>query len=252
MTQTEIYRYVNALWNADEMGGLFNLKEYNDAQKEVNLTMFNDAVAELSTSPRTELIYSSKMLRPFVTEATVVPAAGVVTLTTQLTNYAFLLKVRTTATYQGQVREITLVDHQDLSNRMGNLMREPLKYHPVCTIDGNSLRIYPNDVSSVIIDYLAFPATPKFDYYIDTNDVVVPIEVADLHHHLLTGETGSAGQVGIAAPGLEVATLMVELAWGNEYHFQFLNLLLKRLGLANENQLKFQASSAEDQTLAIK
>jgi hypothetical protein len=250
MTQTEIYRYVNALWNADDMGGLLNLKEYNDAQKEVNLTMFNDAIAELSASmrgPMPELILSSKMLRPFVTEsAALTPTAGTIALNTQLTSYAFLLKVRTSAAYQGSIREIPLVDHADLANRMSNLMREPLKYHPVCTIDGNNLKIKPTDVTPVIIDYLAFPTTPIFDYYIDANDNVVPMAVAATHA-LVAGETYSDG----TTTGTKTSTT-IELEWGSEYHFQYINLLLKRLGLANNDQLHLQTAMAEEQTLAMK
>src|SRR4030042_4727249 len=126
MTQTEIYRYINALWNTDSMGGAFNLKEYNDAQKEVNTTMFTDAVEELYTNQKgalPELVYSSKMLRPFVTEATVVPITGVITLNTQLTNYAYLLKLRTSAAYLGQIRQIPLIDYGDLASRFSNILR---------------------------------------------------------------------------------------------------------------------------------
>jgi hypothetical protein len=248
MTQAEIYRYVNALWNTDSMGGALNLKEHNDAQKEVNLTMFNDAIAELSQSPQsTELIYSSKMLRQFIAPYIAVPVVGIVTLAT-LTNYAQFLKMYTTSAYQGQIREIKLVDHQDLTNRMSNLMRTPLKYNPVCTIDNQaSIKILPNDIASVTIYYLKYPATPIFDYYVDANDVVQPLAVGATRA-LAAGETGSSGQI----TPVTVTSTTIELEWGAETHWQFVNLLLKRLGLANDDQLKFQASSVEEQTLAVK
>jgi len=247
MTQTEIYRYVNALWNADDMGGLLNLKEYNDAQKEVNLTMFNDAIAELSQSPQsTELVYSSKMLRQFIAPYLAVPVLGSVNIS-DLTGYAQFLKMYTTAAYQGQIREIKLVDHNDLTNRLTNLMRAAIKYNPVCVIDNQAaIKIYPTDITSVTIYYLKYPATPIFDYYIDANDNVVPMAVAATHA-LVASETGSAGQV----TPVTVTSTTIELEWPAEYHWQYINLLLKRLGLANDDQLKTQVTSVEDQKLSM-
>jgi hypothetical protein len=252
MTQTEIYRYINALWNADSLGGTLNLKEYNDAQKEVNTTMFLDAVEELFAHEKAgnlnyEAVFSSKMLRQFIAPYLSAPVIGMVTLS-PLTGFAFFLKMHTTASYHGQIRDIKLVDHNDFVSRQTNLMRPPIKYNPICTIDNQAaIKILPTDITAATIYYLKYPATPIFDYYVDTNDVVQPLAAAATHT-LTSGETGSAGQTS----GTTVTSTTVELEWPVEFHFRYMNMLIKRLGLANENQLKLQSTMIEEQKIESK
>lgn len=252
MTQTEIYRYINALWNADSLGGTLNLKEYNDAQKEVNTTMFLDAVEELFAHQKAgnlnyEAVFSSKMLRQFIAPYIATLTAPLYSITiSSLTGYAFFLKAHTQLSYQGQIREIKLVDHNDFVSRQTNLMRPPIKYNPICTIDNQGyIKVLPTDASPLYIYYLKYPATPIFDYYVDTNDVVQPLAAAATHT-LTSGETGSTGQTS----GTTVTSTTVELEWPVEFHWKYINILLKRLGLTNDDQLKLQATMAEETKIA--
>lgn len=103
------------------------------------------------------------------------------------------------------------------------------------------------DVGSVETYYLKYPATPIFDYYVDANDVVQPLAAAATHT-LTSGETGSAGQTS----GTTVTSTTVELEWPVEFHWKYINLLLKRLGLTNDDQLKLQSTMIEEQKIESK
>jgi hypothetical protein len=246
MTLNEIYQYLNSLINTESLGGDLNLKEFNYLIKDENINLFKEEVEHLYTVQRAnalspEVVYSSKMLRKFINETTITPTVGVVNLSSQLTSYAYFLALRTAAAYNGQIRNIPLVTHETFNIMASNLLSKPLKKNPVCVIDQDSLRIRPTNITSVIINYLRFPATPVFDYYISTTDEVVYLAAAATHA-LVSGETGSAGQTTGT-----VTSLTVELEYSVDFHSAFLNRLLERLGLPQRDQFIMQESVMKKQ-----
>lgn len=247
MTLNEIRLYLNALLNTDSFGGDINLKEYNYLLKDESNNFFKEKAEELYSNQRagalaTDLVYSSKIMRPFLKESTVTPTLGVVNLSTGLTSYAYFITARTASAYSGMIRDIPLVTHDSFNNIISNLLASPIKKNPICTIDENSLRIRPTNITSVIINYLRFPATPVFDYYIDANDNVVYLTVGATHT-LLTGETGSAGQT----VGTLVTSTTVELEYGADFHPEFVSRLVRRLGIPQRDQVILQQGMIEKQ-----
>lgn len=239
MTLYEIYSYLNALINTESLGGALNLKEFNYALKSENISLFTEEVENLYSGKRNgsltpEMVYSSKMLRQFTKEGTITPTAGVVDLSTQLTSYAYFIGARTAASYNGMVRAIPLVTHETFNVMASNILSRPLKKNPVCVIDGNSLRIRPTDITSVIVNYLSFPATPIFDYYIDANDNVQYM-APSTSHALVSGETYSDGTTS----GTKAST-SVELEYSVDFHANFLNRLIRRMGLPQRDQVVLQ------------
>jgi hypothetical protein len=246
MTLEQIYKYLNSLINADSLGGDLNLKEFNYMLQDENINLFKEEVEHLYTVQRAdalkpEVVYSSKMLRKFINETTIAPTVGVVNLSSQLTSYAYFLACRTAAAYNGQIRNIPLVTHETFNIMASNLLSKPLKKNPVCVIDIDSLRIRPTNITSVIINYLRFPATPVFDYYINATDDVVYLAAAATHA-LTSGETGSVGQTTGT-----VTSLTVELEYSVDFHSAFLNRLLGRLGLPQRDQALIQTAMMNKQ-----
>lgn len=246
MNLNEIYQYLNALINTESLGNDLNLKEFNYLLKDENINLLKEEVEHLYTVQRAsalspEVVYSSKMLRKFINESTITPSAGVINLSSQLTSYAYFLALRTAVAYNGQIRNIPLVPHETFNIMASNLLSKPLKKNPVCVIDQDSLRIRPTNITSVIINYIRFPATPIFDYYINAADEVVYL-AASATHALTSGETGSAGQTTGT-----VTSLTVELEYSVDFHSAFLNRLLGRLGLPQRDQFLMQESVMKKQ-----
>jgi len=247
MTLNEIRLYLDALLNTDSLGGNLNLKEYNYLLKDESNNFFKEKAEELYSTQRAgalapDMVYASKIMRPFIKESTVTPVLGIVNLSTLLTSYAYFINARTASAYSGQIRDIPLITHDSFNNMISNLLATPIKKNPVCTIDENNLRIRPTNITSVIINYLRFPATPVFDYYIDANDNVVYLAVSS-NHTLTTGETGSAGQTS----GTIVYSATVELEFGADFHPEFVQRLVRRLGLPERDQVVLQQGMIDKQ-----
>ena len=128
-------------------------------------------------------------------------------------------------TYNGAYRRIDIVTDTDIANRRSNLLAKPLKEFPAAVINGSTINVYPQDITSAEFTYLKQPNTPVYDYYIDVykNLVYLP---SGATHTLLSGETGSAGQTS----GV-VTSLTVELEWNELYHITFAGEVLQRVGI---------------------
>lgn len=248
MTLNEIRLYINALLNKDEFGGEINLTEYNYALKEYNTEFFKKQVqglyaAEASGALNFDLIYASKALRPFIKNDTLSITTGVGDLSS-LTNYAYLLKAMTTSAYNGEIKQVDLITHMDLFNRITNVLSISLADRPASVIEEtNDLRVYPSNITSIQIAYLSLPETPVFDYYIDANDNTVYL-IEGSSHALSAGETGSAGQTMVT-----VNSNTVELKYTDDFHPEFLNGLLGKLGIPSRDQIVMQTSMVNEQQM---
>lgn len=243
MTLKQIYDYLNALLATDDLGGALNLKEYNLLLYDYNLEFFKRNVEELYANQRAgalnpDLVYSSKVLRPFVTASTQTPATGVVAISS-LSSFAYIIKISTNGAYNGQIRKVDLVSHDELYRRLDNLLEPPITEKPVAVLEGTNINIYPTNITSVNIAYLKYPATPIFDYYIDANDVEQYLAPAATRA-LSAGETGSTGQTSTT-----VTSTTVELEYPSEFHPEFVQGLVAKLGLTLRDQIVMQKSELD-------
>ena len=87
----------------------------------------------------------------------------------------------------------------------------------------------------MIFTYIAVPATPVFDYYVDANHQITYLAVGG-SHTLLTGEYGSGGETA----GATVNSSTVELAYSEVFHEDFMNELRNRVGLRMRDQIILQ------------
>lgn len=245
MTLHEIYTLLNSYMNTESLGGEFNLKEFNYLIKDENLSFFKDKVEECYDKQRAgllvpDLVYASKILRPFIMEAPATPTAGTINLSA-ITSFAYFMALRSSSSYNGQFRDIPLVTHESMNNLLTNILSAPLKKNPACTIDGDNLRIKPNNITATTIIYLKYPATPVYDYYVDANDNIVYLAVS-ASRALSAGETGSAGQTGTT-----VNSTTVELEYKNEFHPEFVQRLMRKLGIPKRDQVILQQGMIDKQ-----
>lgn len=254
MTLNDMRLYINALLNKDQFGGELNLKEFNIALQEYNIEFFKNKteglyVADVGGALDYDLVLATKVLKPFVKlEPAILAPDGELDLSAALPDYAFFLKAISTSAHDGERKTIKLSTHSKVFERMTNVLSVSLYDRPECVLEGTGiLRIYPDDIPEVDIAYLRFPVAPYFDYYIDANDKEQPIP-AGQSHTLIAGESGPNGEV---APAVLVGAT-VELEYTEDFHPEFLNGLLGKLGLPNRDQVIIQTSMANEQKFESK
>jgi hypothetical protein len=250
MTLKQIYDYVNSLISTDDFGGALNLLEFNLLISDYNMEFFKKNVEELYVNQRAgalnpDLVYSSKVLRPFITSSTQTPLTGVVAISS-LSSFAYIVKIVTNGAYNGQVRKIDLISHDELYRRIDNLLEPPLTEKPAAVIEGANIKIYPTNITSVNVAYLKYPATPIFDYYIDAYDVEQYL-APSTSRALGVGETGSLGQTSVT-----VNSLSVELEYPVDFHPEFVQGLVAKLGLPLRDQIVMQKGELDLQKTEAK
>jgi len=245
MSINEIRLYINALLNKDEFGGELNLQEFNLALNEYNIEFYKSKVQSLYAADASgaldyDVIYASKVLRPFIVRVTQALNSGVMGIGT-LQGYAYLLKSMTTDFINGERRSVDLINHEKLFDQMTNVLAVPLIERPGAVFEGTNLIVYPTNITSIDIAYLRFPAAPVFDYFINIYDKEVFFP-AGTTRTLSAGETGSLGQT----TG-DVTSTTVELEYTEDLHPEFLNGLLGKLGIPNRDQVILQTSMMNEQ-----
>jgi len=247
MTLDEVYTGLNTVIKRERRGNSLTPDEFNSLIDLENGNFFKDKAKELQTVAATpeefsELIYSSKLMRPLVIQRTVTPTTGVIDLSADIggDTFGFWVSCVTTAVYNGMVRRIDLISHSEYERRLTNMLSPTLTQNPCARIDADNVRIVPTDIASVVFTYLKFPTQPVFDYYVDGNRNIQYLAVSATH--TLTGsEIGSSGEV---AP-TEVTSNTIELAYGEEYHAEFFEYMLSRLGTRARDPIVYQSAETQ-------
>lgn len=136
----------------------------------------------------------------------------------------------------GALEDVELLFSGEVSHRLGNFIDSPDTEFPACEIIGNSVYIYPSTITSGSLVYYRYPASAKFDFYIDANGDIQYLTVGQ-NYTLQAGEVGSAGQTSGA-----VASSSVELEWADPEKIDIVWLCLKQLGINLLRQDLFQIS----------
>jgi len=227
MTNYEIWKNLGIESDKDEYGGEFSPEDYNYLAKGVNAFLFERETEDYRLRGKgDETIFSTKFLRSLSRTETIVPAVGIIDIGTggDLTyTYSYWGSMRTSALYNGQVRDIVLVDQVEFDNRRSNILSKPFELFPVAVVDEDTITVYPTDIPSVEITYLSFPATPYFDYYTNAYDHIQYLAAGATY----TLQANEVYRDGTAAG--DVNSITVELAYKNEFHHKFQNEMLNRL-----------------------
>lgn len=247
MTNLEIYNFLSDLIDEDVHGGNFSPKTYNYFASYAITNTFKRLVSELYGQPQergriSETHFNSKLLRNLIEDETVTPTTGVVTFSSLSATYAYWGSMLTSAAYNGQIRKVELITHNELEARLSNILSKPIARHPVAKLTKTGLVIYPTDISSVEFTYIRKPVTPQLDYYIDANKQVQFFSDATTSYTLLTDEQYSDGTTGGS-----VSPDTVELDIDEDFHIEFVTEMARLLGIKELDQLRTEYARIEQQ-----
>jgi hypothetical protein len=247
-----LYKNILTALNADEYGNSSNITEFNDILDQEQIKFIKRKVEEQYSLPaegkeNSNTIFSSKLLYPLISKETVVPTAGIIDVTEDLTyDYLYWGTMTTSATYNGQIRDIDLATNTEVTDRKTNLLSPSVKERPVAEIIGDEIRILPTNISGVDFTYIKKPATPFLDFYSDANYNRVYMAAAATHI-LTTGETyiGSDGITRTA--GYNVTARTIELEFHEDFHSEFFDQLLALFSLRQGDQFTNQIAMTKQQ-----
>lgn len=247
MTNQEIYNFLSRLIDEDVHGGNFSPKTYNYFASYAITNTFKRLVSELYGQPQeggriSETHFDSKLLKDLIEEETVTPATGIVLFSALGETYAYWGSMLTSAAYNGQIRKVSLVTHNEYETRQSNILSKPITRHPIAKLNSTGVTIYPTDIPSVDFTYIRKPVTPQIDYYIDANKQVQFFDAATTSYVLLTNEQYSDGTTsGTVTPNT------TELDIDDDFHIEFVTEMARLLGIKDQDQLRTEYARIEQQ-----
>jgi hypothetical protein len=209
LTLGNIYSYLNTMLKKHSSGNSFTPDQFNSILAIENIKFFNHQIEQIQqylTSDKDfrEELLSSKLLRPLLTTQNVTPTTGVYNLTGLTNTFVYWVSAITTAIYNGRIRRINIITHNEFEKMQTNLLSPPIKHNLVAILAGNNITIYPTDVGEIALTYVKLPTTPIYDYYIDSNRNKIFLEANSTV--ILEGiEVGSEGQTEVT--GIDVSAV---------------------------------------------
>lgn len=247
MTNYTIYKLLEGLIDKETNGGFIDPKTYNYFAPVANMNLFKRLIKELygkadEGQSLSETHFSSKLIRPLLVTETVAPSVGVITISSLSSSYAYWGKMLTTAVYNGQIRKIELLPHDEVEHRLHNILAKPVSRNPIAEINGATIKTYPTNIPNVTFTYIKYPDTPIFDYYVDANKQIQYLTEGQSAYTLLTDEIYSDGTTSGS-----VTSTTIELDYDEDYHPEFVIEMAKLLSNREENQLREQYARIEQQ-----
>jgi len=239
MTVCELLKYVRFIANKSQKGNAYTPSDYNYSLQNNNIQIFNDELAKFTPgAPIPEL------LRTFHTEITSgTLATGVYTLPA---DFAELATLSFTCTVGGVKKFGEFVSDTEAKKRR-MYTQYKLAENPIAVMRSGTIQVYPTNAAGFGFEYLKQPATPVYDYYIDSNLNEVCLAVGQaytINDPPTTGEVASDGSTS----GI-YASKTVEIEWDEEAHPRFAALILRDLGInVREGEIVQIAEGIKNQT----
>ena len=225
MNINEIYTTCNYISNKHKSGSAFTPTQFNALIKMLNRDFFKKKAEESGYfDNRTGMSYNdalktSKNLRVFIHNETLAVGAA--------TTYTFAYFLGGTNTANNV--PIELVDEAEYNDRMGVSVLLPAIDCPVAMERGDTLVIKPDTVVNINLSYYRYPNDPFLDYYLDVNGVIQFLG-AGVVHVWATGEIDSTGTARVLGQP-NWTSLTVELEYNKDFHDDFMNEILSRVGI---------------------
>jgi len=238
MTVAQIKQYLEIVLNKHSSGNTLSPQEFNTLMSaniygfvKTQVMAYRQYVN--GASPVDDPIFTALLYESLQKSQSVTLTAGAFTMPTDL------LMVNDLYGTYNSLKEIELVSPEEYAKRIHNLLDKPIAYYPVAYIVGTSCKVFPTTMTGVIIHYIAKPATPIYDYYVDANYNVVAL-AASATKALGAGETGSLGQTSTT-----VTSLTVELDIPAETHQLFADYLINKMALRDRDASLYQGNQNE-------
>lgn len=244
MTLSELKIYIETILNKHSSGNTLSPTEFNNLLKANIYTFVRTQVTEyrqyLKSGIKTDAVLATAMLIDALQkQATGISlVSGAFTITSAAAD--FLMMDSLWGTLGGTTREIEIVSPEEYGRRLHNLMLKPVAYFPVAYVVGTSCKVNPTNVTAIVMNYIAKPTTPIYDYYSDANYNIVYL-AASATHLLTSGEVGSAGQTA----GSTVTSLTVETDLPEDLHAKFGDYLISKVAVRDRDVNLYQANENE-------
>jgi len=175
MNLSEILSLCNYVANKDKLGNTLTPEQYNVLLEAVNTDFFRkeyEAAQKLALQMGVRLgsvIFKSGALREFRHKQDgVTVTAGVITVSALAETYVNWISMVTT--YESVRRAVEFVSDVELEDRLTNLLAKQLEYNPAAIDNGDTILIYPGDITSVDFTYLRMPTQPVYSWIQDAYD----------------------------------------------------------------------------------
>ena len=248
MTLSEIYTNIHTQLSKDGNSGLISMDKFNTLLPSIFYELIRDEATKNSVilENGNEELISLRILSNLIVSKIVTGLSSFELTSTRL-DYDMLYwgAMRTTNAYNGAIRKIKLITHQEFISRYSNMLLMDIDEKPVAYIKNisgvNYAYIFPNDIPSIDFIFIKKPEDPFLDYYMDAN-YKTQFMAADSSHALTAGEQYRDG----TTTGTKVSQT-VELELHEDYHVKFQDMLIARMSLPIDDQYKNQYATVKEQ-----
>lgn len=243
MTLNKLLSYINYQLNITKSGNQLNPPEYNNLLEAQYLAYFRIKIKEYRQRQRDNDGNLSMLFYDMLTslstkgDVTITTGAGAMPATYGAWNEAY-------GTYDGISKRIELITEEERVRRNNDMMSRPFEYFPACVVRGETLTVYPNNITPVTLIFYTKPLQPVFDYYIDADGKVVYMTEGQTGVSVPTGGRTSAG---VSGP-VTINSNTIELDFPDDMHEDFANYLLSIIGVKIDMNIT-QIAEAKKQTL---
>lgn len=127
-------------------------------------------------------------------------------------------------------KPVNIVDDDTFMMMQDSVLDEPTESYPIARFTNGYIEYLPTtlDQNNFTFSYLAYPSSPYYDYYIDTNGVLQYLG-AGTTHNFVSGEFRSDGSE-VSASG-SYSSLTVELDFNEEDKLKVAYRILRAVGV---------------------
>ena len=237
MTLQTFLDYINFITNKDPIGETLTPEQYNTLLPVVNYKYYKrlyglpedyqvgmpfSKIAWELTQNITDSLRTFKTLRDYKNNPLSVDSNGQASYPDDYFHVSSMrYKKLTNAGCSATERwsNVEVVFDNQLGGRLANSITNPTKNNPICCFYNTYIQFYPIDLQFVEFTYLRKPATPYYDYYIDTT--------TEEQVYLAPGTTSPATG---ADPASHVST-SVEFEWEDSDIIGLAQIMLEELGI---------------------
>ena len=230
---------------ADKRGNTKEIDEFNRCIRLVNQEVFDDFLGDFEK----DIDNSQDLgeLKVHNTEITLALSGGMMVGTLPTNYYRLIGKPRDDSDTAKRIELVTtLVD----AERQDDYLTQATATHPTCVIGGVTalsemqIRVRPQTIATIYIDYIKKPTVPFLDYYINDSTLTPTFLTVDTTPAVTAGNTyrdGTAGGVGVT-----VTSLTENLDWDDGVIQLLLAKLLQKTGLTLADDKLLQGGMAEE------
>jgi hypothetical protein len=240
----DVYELLLDIARKDKRGNSLEVDEFNRAALMVNQRIYSHYYSLYETS-----FESSDSLDAFRMNNTQVSLSAMGTTSaigTLPTDYYRIVGIPRYVD-GSDVREVDVVTAIEFTKRQVDYLTRPTTKHPIVSLGGldssdrKEIRVLPNTITAIRIDYLREATTPFLDYYTDdTNLTYTFLDEGDQNIPIPTGNTYRDGSTSTQN------SQTVDFEWGDSDLSLVISLFIQVLGWQLEDEMLLQVGNAEE------